>query len=436
MEKGTRGNGSMMNKRMFDSMKDRIMNIWTSIRMAALGIALAAVSCLGPVEPAPSDTALAQGDLVSFVAVLDQDITRTALDELNVCWSPGDRVRVFTAAYPAGVVYDLTGGAGTPAGTFTGPGAGDGPYYVVYPADAGIRLDGTAVHVTVPSVQTYAEGSFGAGANLSAGYATTLDNLRVRNLAGTLAVRFTGEKTLRSVRIHTLGSECLSGTAVVTGLDTDAPSLRFDGGQTDVSFRQVTLDCGSAGVPLSAEGKSFLVVLPAGSLAEGFFLEARDTEGKAMVRHSKADAAAAIVRSEIRPMPALAYTPRYKADFLQSGQVGAFAHADASADALVPLCRYVEGQSQYAYLNTPGASGSRYLRLEDWEDGYALGLTMPYVLAPGQDYSVTIQSLGSTGVSSGTVQGMRMVKRFGDRVWLYDAKTGNGYAILMIEEEE
>ena len=411
---------------------------WVRIPAALLAVVLCTLSCMVRMETEPLDSEVqaSGGSVFSFTAVLDSDPTRTLLDGLDVHWTEGDRIRVFTASCPAGQVYALTAGAGTSTGVFSGPDPGDGPFHAIYPAEAGALLDGGSLHVTLPSVQTYAPGSFGAGANLSAGYAPSLEKICLHNLGGTLALRLSGEKRIRSIRVCTLGSESLCGKAVVSGLETGDPTLRFEASQTDPSCRQVVLDAGAGGVSLSPSGTAFYLVLPAGSLTGGFFLEATDSDGYGMVRHARPDASSTIVRGEIRPMPELTYEPRYKADFLQPSAVGAYAQAGSATEALSPLCRYEEGRSQYAYLNTPGQDGSRYLRIQDWEAGFALGFTMPYELSPGQDYSVDIQSLGLTQLSSGTVTGMRMVKRFGARVWLYDSQTGNGYVLLWIDNEE
>ena len=407
------------------------------IRAAALVFALAGVSCTEPAEPiSGGESATPAVEQICFTARMEPGQTRTSLQERAVLWSEGDRIRVFNETHPTGEDFILTLGAGTAEGTFTGPEMGAGPYSAVYPAEAGTRLDGSGLRVELPAVQHYAEGSFGPGANLSVGHAGQLEGMTFRNACGILALTLTGEKAIRTLRISSMGAEALSGAARVTGLDTDAPSLAFETGTPDASSCQLTLSCGSSAVPLGGEGKSFYLVLPAGTLAQGFFLEAVDADGNAMVRHSVAQASLAIGRNEIRPMPALAYVPRYKDAFLTSDGVGAYASVSASAGAMTPLCRYVEGQSQYAYLNTPGEKGSRYLRIADWDAGFSLAFTMPYELPSGGTGSVTVQSLGNTGVTSGTGIEMWVVKQSEDRVWLFDAATGNGYVLMKTEGEE
>lgn len=403
--------------------------------MAALCAGALALACVQ--EPLPTDSEITDpaADQISFTAVLEETGTRTTLQsDLSVVWSEGDQIKVFNDANPNGKVFDLSAGAGTDSGTFSGSISGSGPFYAVYPASAGGSLASGSLHVTVPAAQTYAEGSFGAGANLAAAKGMALETLRFRNLGGALALKFTGNKSLRTIRVFVPVGQTLNGTAVVSGLDTDAPTLTFDAAQTGEANAQVTLSCVDSGVALSGEAKTFYLTLPVGTLAGGFFIEAVDTEGNAVVRHSPAGQTEAIVRSGVRPMPALAYTAKYKDAFLSTPNCGAFSKARASDNgAATALCSYVEGQGQYAWLNT---STSRYVRLEDWASGFSLAFTMPYALSPGTNSTVSVSALGSAGVTSKNNATMRVVKQFGERVWLCDQQSGNGYVVMMVNEED
>ena len=405
--------------------------------MAALCAGVLALACVQEPIPVGSENAGSEEELISFTAVLEDSGTRTALlGDLSVVWSDQDAIKVFNASNPTGKVFTLSAGAGTGAGTFSGSISGSGPFYAVYPASAGGSLAGSSLRVTVPATQTYAEGSFGPGANLAVAKGTALETLRFRNVGGTLALKFTGSKTLTSVRLFAPVGQTLNGTAVVSGLDSDTPALTFDAGQTGEANAQLTLSC-SPGVALGSTAKTFYIVAPVGTLAGGFFIEAVDSEGKAMVRHSPAGETPAIARSEVRPMPALAYTAKYKDAFLSTPNCGAFSKARATdSGAATALCSYVEGQGQYAWMNTPGTPGSRYVRLEDWASGFSLAFTMPYALTPGSNSTVSISALGSAGVTSKNNASMRVVKQFGERVWLCDPQNGNGYVVMMVNEED
>ena len=373
-----------------------------------------------------------QTDSVTFSAYLEAGSKTQLGDGAQVLWSASDRIRVFNAATPQGVEFQLMAGEGTQKGTFRGPALGEGPYYAVYPAEAAGKLTGNALAVTLPVTQKYAVASFGAGANLAAGKAEALGDIHFFNLLGSLAITLTGDKTVTDIRIRSNAGEPLHGDAVIGGWDLTVPTLTLEDGQTDEPFRDVVLDCG-AGVQLSAEGTVFHVVVPAGTLADGYWIEVYDSDGQAMVKYAKAAEDNRVDRGEIVQMPSLAYTPGYKADFLLSEDVGIFTNTAASGQ-MASLCTYVEGQSQYAYLNKAGGNGTRYLRLEDWDCGYAIGFTMPYTLTPGKNAAVTLEAVGLSSVSSGTIGQMHVVKVADGKVWMQDPDTGNGFILMMVEE--
>lgn len=377
-------------------------------------------------------------DSITFTAVLENG-TRTLLgtDE-KVLWSTGDQIRVFNKSNASGEVFTLKNGQGTPTGTFEGPNIGSGPFRAVYPASivaTGSQYDN--ISISIPSSQSYAAGSFGAGANISVGQADQLDNILFRNVMGVLSLTLTGTATIGSICIQSYVQETLSGTATLSNLGEEAgPMLTFGKGQTAESFSRLTLDCGTNGIPLTSTGTTFHLAVPAGALGSGYQIEVYDTDEKVMVRYAKASEDNAIVRNYIVSMPELEYAPDYKAAFLQSEAIGAFSGTSAgSSENMQSLCTYNENQSQYAYKNT---AESRYLRLQDWDSGYALGLTMPYTLNPGKKYNVTLNQ--ADGLNLSTTQPpftkMRVVKKSEGKVWLQDATSGIGFILMLAEVEE
>ena len=384
-------------------------------------------SAQGQKQPVPTP----QTDSVSFSAYLEADSKTQLGNGTQVLWSTSDKVRVFNAATPQGVDFNLIAGEGTTTGTFRGPDLGEGPFYVVYPAAAAGQLTGSSLAVTLPVSQYYAADSFGPGANLAAGKSQELKDIHFFNLLGSLALTLTGYQAVTDIRICSFAGEPLHGSAVIDGWDDVVPTLTLDAGQTGDSSREIFLDCG-AGVELSPEGTVFHVAVPAGTLAGGYWIEVYGVDGLAMVKYAKAAEANRVDRGEIVRMPSLAFDPVYKAGYLLSDAVGIFTHT-AEEGRMTTMCTYVEGQSQYAYLNKAGENGTRYFRLEDWNRGYAVGFTMPYTLTPGKSCEVTVNSLGLPSIASGTIESMHVVKVAGGKVWLQDPDTGNGF-ILMMEE--
>lgn len=379
-----------------------------------------------------------QPDSISFTAIL-VDATRTQLGEGNrVRWSVGDKIKVFNSATPEGLEFTLSSGAGTSSGTFSAPGSGmgDGPFYAVYPSSAVTTMSGTAIGVTLPATQTYAEGSFGPGANLAAGKADALEEIKFKNLLGAVAFTLTGEGSISSIRLRAQGTMPLHGTGVISSWDDEAPALTFDAGQTADSFRALALSCGE--VALTAEGTAFYLTIPVGTLGEGFTVEVDDTEGGTMLKQASANVGNRIARSDLLRMPAFPFAGSYKTAFLLADDIGAYKAVSASSGAsFEPCCLYTEGRSQYAFKNvSAGSSPTRMLRIEDWEDGYFLSVTTPYLLEEGADINdVTVKVAGDTGtVVSGTGLSMTVVKKADGRVWLYDPASGHGYVLMMVED--
>lgn len=377
----------------------------------------------------PETTETVQTGTVTFTASFDQGSKTQLGEDWSVLWSEGDQIKVFNNTHPEGVSFTLIRGEGTPYGTFSGPDPGAGPFQAVYPADRTGKGNRSSIPVSFPSTQTYAEGSFGPGASLAAGAADQLDGLRFHNLAGALSLTLTGNQTITGIRLCSNAEEQLWGTASIKGWTEDVPTVSFDSGQDGASFREVYLDCGK-GVVLTGEGVPFHLIVPAGTLAGGYRIEVYDSEGLAMVKYAKAHEDSRVDRSEVVRMPVLNYHPAYSAAFLNSGEIGAFANVSADGE-MSAICKYVEGTGQFAYLTKKGKS--RYLRLEDWAAGYALGFTMPYSLEAGKNCAVTLQSLGQLPIVSGTVENMRIVKLSDDKVWMLDPATDHGF-ILMMEE--
>lgn len=402
--------------------------------LAVLAAGILAVSCSGIREmyPAlPGSDSILQTDSITFSAYIGQD-SRTQLGEsMDVRWSDGDKVRVFTADNPQGTEFNLVDGAGTTRGVFVGPAVGEGPYYAVYPSQSAVEMTADALTVNLPSSQSYAAGSFGQGAGISAGMAGRLDGVHFHNLIGALQLTLSGDRTITGIRICSSDGGPLFGPAVINEWDKTVPSLTMEAGQTDDSCRELFLDCG-AGVALSDGGTTFHLTVPAGTLGGGYRIEVYDSEGLAMVKYAKAEPNNQVDRNEVVQMPSFAFQPVYKTDFLLSDKIGAYTNAGEKGEMAL-CCSYVEEQSQFAFLNSTGQN-TRYLRLEDWDAGYALGLTMPYTLTPGKNSRVTVKSLGLPSIPSGEVEKMQVVKISDAKVWMLDPGSGNGFILMMVED--
>lgn len=227
------------------------------------------------------------GALRTFEAVLESpSVSRTSLATGGkVVWSEGDQIKLFNAAQTGGSVFSAdAASAGGSSAVFRGSIDGDSPFYAVYPASAGVALSGNELGISLPSVQEYASGSFAPGANPAAAYSTDRTHLQFRNLCGLLCVQLTGTASVCSISVTSADNEALWGSGTVAFGDAPLLSLRYTGKDQ----RTLTLECPSA-VQLSKDTpQAFYFVVPAGTLAGGFTVTVKDSDGGSQTKSSRA----------------------------------------------------------------------------------------------------------------------------------------------------
>ena len=399
------------------------------IGLVALVAGLMSTACVDPITPVEHtpENAPVTRNLYSFTATLEAGMTKTGLgaNGLSVVWKEGDKIKVFNASTPAGEVYTLSAGAGTPTGTFTGePLSGSGTYYAVYPSSA---VDGnitSTITLQVPSVQEYAENSFGPGANLAMATGDALENISFRNIGGALKLSLRGSHTIKAVNLYTRGDELFCGKVTIGNLSGE-PTITYNSSVEQGGH--LTLDCG-AGVALDpTESKDFYLILPSGVLGQGYQVEIIDSEGKATLKTAKASDANKIERSVIRPMPAFEYKQVYNADFLTTGSLAGAWTGVGKDYTLVKCAECTVESGQYAIV--PGGTDDTF-RIQDWTAGYAVSVTFPNSLSLGSTYDGAVSVLGDAGgiTDNGSAR-LKVIKGFAGRIWLLDETTGNGYII-------
>ena len=413
--------------------------------LAALMLELLSNSCADPLAPVVIEKEQKQQPApktVSFQATLEQivDETKTALgSDLKVVWSAGDAIRIYSQSCQYGEVFTLKNGAGEQTGTFEGSASiGAGPYYAVYPNSAALEVANTYTgietnkyfEVKVLPSHVYEANSFGNGSNISWAYSTTLDNLSFQNVFG--AVKFslttTSPAKIQMINLYTRGSELLSGTLRVSN-PKDEVSYSMKGTREEMTQYRQIYGMGE-GVQLSGTPTDFYISVPAGALADGFFVEFIDTDGKAMIKSAPASSNV-VNRSKIRQMPAFEYSPQYKESFLKDyNDFAAYSGVTASSSSTGKQCTYTEGDSQYSYLNT---DSKRTVRFQDWSDGYSLSLEIsPKTLTLNSTPTVTVKAQGATGtITSKAGASMKVIKQTVERAWLYDETANQGYVIKL-----
>ena len=154
--------------------------------------------------------------------------------------------------------------------------------YAVYPYHENTRITEKGVlSVTLPSVQKYAEKSFGLGANsmVAVTQHTGDVNLLFKNVCGYFKFKFYGEDlTIKSVTLQGNNNENLAGKANVTSAYGSLPSMTLVSDTT----KTLTLDCGENGVKVGSTKETateFWFVVPPTQFTKGFTITVTDTEG-------------------------------------------------------------------------------------------------------------------------------------------------------------
>lgn len=223
------------------------------------------------------------------VVAFTENETRTALsgsdtEGYQVVWSEGDKITI------DGNVFTLTEGVNKTAAKFTGTAPGEGTYDALY------GIDG----LVWPAVQAYKEGNV---ANFPMYASATVDSegnispLSFKNLGGLLRLTVKGESTRKIKSIEIASDNPMAGAFTISN---DAAHITTK--VTKNPIKSIVLDCGSNGVPLSADGTDFYIALPiqrVGNVYTEVKIYLTSTDGKVCVKTFKGTDGLSIARSQI-----------------------------------------------------------------------------------------------------------------------------------------
>ena len=244
-------------------------------------ICLLAVSCTvqeSEIQTSPLTQNRTDNDV--FYADLESSDTKVSVDEsIKLSWDADDRISIFNRN-TRNQSYQFSGETGDKAGTFTrvsDPVEAEnnlGAVYAVYPYQESTSIrDAGVITLTLPSEQTYREGSFGPGANMMV--STTDDNLLTfKNLCGYLVLKFSGSGSIKSIKLEGNNNEPLSGEATVTPVMGTAPALSM----ASTAGTSITLNCETP-VELGSTPSVFWMVVPPTRFTQGFTLTVTDPNG-------------------------------------------------------------------------------------------------------------------------------------------------------------
>lgn len=245
-----------------------------------------------------------------FTASLEQDETRTYVEEGNLLrWNAGDQISLFDGN-TLNRQYKFDGETGDNSGTFSivnapyGSGNDLNANYAVYPYASDIKITETGViTANLPAEQSYAENSFGLGANTMVAVTKDVDDtfLKFRNVGGYLKLQLYGDNvTVKSITLTGNNNEKLAGKATITPAYGQSPTLAM----SDDATTSITLDCGE-GVKIGATKETataFWIVVPPTTFEEGLTITVTEIDGESFTKSTSN--AVVVERNIIKPMAA------------------------------------------------------------------------------------------------------------------------------------
>ncbi|MBO7261740.1 MAG: hypothetical protein J6U95_02275 [Alistipes sp.] len=245
-----------------------------------------------------------------FTASFEQNDTRTYVEEGNLLrWNAGDQITIFDSN-TLNQQYEFDGETGDNGGTFSkvsnsfGTGNDLNCHYAVYPYNKDIKITETGViTANLPAEQSYAENSFGLGANTMVAVTENHNDtvLKFKNVGGYLKLQLYGDDvTVKSIELTGNSNEKIAGKASITPTYNDDPQISMLGDATSC----ITLNCGE-GVKIGSTAENitdFWIVIPPTTFEDGFTITITDINDETFIKSTSNEIA--IERNVIKPMKA------------------------------------------------------------------------------------------------------------------------------------
>lgn len=251
-------------------MKRNILKIMTLCTVAVLALA----SCKKDNQPQNNTP---EKGFLATVEANQGNGSRTHLVGSEVQWNADDQI-VVRNANGTSATFQLSDGENTTEGTFLSSQSGDEffqpTYTAVYPATGNTVTGEGAATFTLPATQSYVANSFANGA-MPMMAVSDEQTLEFKNALGGICFPMVGDglTVTRLVLTSNNAADHLSGV-FSADYNNGQPTLSYTSGGAN----SITLDCG-AGVALDATtATDFIIMVPAGSLANGFTVTVYDEE--------------------------------------------------------------------------------------------------------------------------------------------------------------
>lgn len=292
------------------------------------------------------------------------DDTRTYVENSKYLrWHEDDRLTTFYGN-TLNRQYKFNGKSGDNSGTFSlvpngelGTGNAFDCIYALYPYSETAKIsDEGAISLTLPAVQSYAENSFGRGANTMIAVTENLEDtfLAFKNACGYLKLKLYAPEggMVKSIEIKGNNGEKIAGKATATIRFGEAPIVTMADDATDT----ITLDCGD-GIILGTTAETateFWIVIPDVSFTKGFTVVGVDSSGAPFYKSTCEEVI--IERNMIQPMAALELSDVKikKGDLMTyNGAKGVVFYVDDTCVKLVSVFSTKAYWSKSSYGSTP-----------------------------------------------------------------------------------
>ena len=261
----------------------------------------------------PDVTVTSSEQLPNLTAGFAEGETKTYVESGKYLrWHEDDRLTAFFGN-TLNRQYKFNGATGDNSGSFSYISSGNletgnalDRIYAVYPYDETTTItDDGKISLTLPDVQTYAENSFGRGANTMLAVTENVEDtfLGFKNACGYLKLKLYNPEgaTIKSIEVKGNCDEKIAGAATATIAFGEIPQLTM----ADEATTAITLDCGD-GVTLGTTAEAateFWVVIPETTFESGITITVTDTEGGIFEKSTTKEVV--IARNAVQPMAAL-----------------------------------------------------------------------------------------------------------------------------------
>ena len=305
-------------------------------------------------EYCPENELVEECDMIFYGVTESGHETKTMIDGevgddlRRLLWQPGDLIGVYNSGKSHFVKFENTNEETSVTGIFSGRSTSQDVYYAIYPFAESAKLSNNELIIQLPSVQNYAENSFGPGANPMVAKAAVGESFAFKNLCGVLAINLTGDVTVKSVSFSAFDNDGnpmpVCGEHMIPMDFVETPTLY----STELSKYSLSLDCGE-GVQLnSVEPVPFHIVIPAANYGS-CVVSISTTDGQLMVKQGKNPLK--IKRSKVTSAGELLFVESVPFDLSENGTANSYM---VHSPGLYSFDATVIGNGSFGMLSSEG----------------------------------------------------------------------------------